>query len=62
MTTFLATVAVLVLVIAGMAIGVVLQGRRLRGSCGLTGDDCACSNLQARSCEHAGAPRAQNPG
>ena len=52
MTTFLATIAVMLLVVAGMAVGVVVHGRRLRGSCGLTGDDCRCSALQARSCDH----------
>ena len=58
MTTFLATLVVLLFVVSGMALGVVIQGRRLRGSCGLTGEDCACSLLQVRSCSHVRAPGA----
>ena len=54
MITFLAALAVILVVVLGMAVGVILQGRRLRGSCGLTGDDCHCSALQARRCEHRG--------
>ena len=52
MTTFLATLAVVLLTITAMALGVMLQGKRLRGSCGLTGDDCACTAIQARLCRH----------
>lgn len=55
MTTFLATCAVLILVVGAMAVGVMIQGRRLRGSCGLTGEDCACSALRARSCRFVNA-------
>ncbi len=55
MTTFLATLAVVAVVVFAMALGAILQGRRLRGSCGLTGDDCACSALRARNCEHVRA-------
>ncbi len=36
------TVGVLALVMAGMAIGVAVSGRRLKGSCGGVGGDCAC--------------------
>jgi hypothetical protein len=61
-TTFLATLVVLLLVVGGMALGVMVHGRRLRGSCGLTGDDCACSALQARSCQHVRAPQPDGAG
>ena len=59
MITFLATLGVLLLVVTGMALGVILQGRRLRGSCGLTGDDCTCTALRARLCRHVQTPVAQ---
>ncbi|THH34784.1 (Na+)-NQR maturation NqrM [Aliishimia ponticola] len=34
MTTFLFTFALLLLVVLGMALGVMLMGRRIQGSCG----------------------------
>ena len=52
MTTILQTHAVILVVVAGMALGVILQGRRLRGSCGLSAEDCHCNALQVRSCEN----------
>ena len=52
MTTFLLTLAVIVVVVAAMALGVMIQGRRLRGSCGLSAEDCHCNALQVRSCEN----------
>ena len=54
MITFLATLAVVLLTVTGMALGVMIQGKRLRGSCGLTDDDCACTALQARLCRNLG--------
>ncbi len=50
MTTILATLVIFALVFAAMSIGAILQGRRLRGSCGGTGKDCECSPLAARNC------------
>jgi len=50
MGTFLATVVVFGAVVLAMAVGVIFQGRRLKGSCGGTGQDCSCSALTARSC------------
>ena len=50
METFLATLAVFAVVVLAMAVGVILQGRRLRGSCGGSEGDCTCSALAARSC------------
>jgi len=50
LATFLATLVIFGTVLSAMAVGVVLQGRRLRGSCGGTGQDCSCSPLAARAC------------
>ena len=50
MATFLATLVVFGLVTIGMAIGVIVQGKRLQGSCGGTGKACQCSPLAARHC------------
>lgn len=36
------TVAFVAVAMAAMAIGVAVTGRRLRGSCGGVGGDCAC--------------------
>lgn len=49
MATFLATLALLGGIMLIMSIGVMVHGRRLKGSCG---QDCKCSPLQAAtSCE-----------
>ena len=48
--TFLATLAIFGLAVSAMALGVVFQGKRLRGSCGGVGDSCECSLAQARRC------------
>ena len=50
MTTFLATLVVFGAVILAMSLGALIQGRRLKGSCGGSGEDCACSPLAARNC------------
>ncbi len=50
MATFLATLVVFGLVTLGMALGVIVQGKRLQGSCGGTGKACKCSPLAARHC------------
>jgi hypothetical protein len=38
------------LVTLAMSVGVLVQGKRLRGSCGGTGKACECSALKARKC------------
>jgi hypothetical protein len=43
METFLAALVVFALAMFAMAIGLLLSGRRLRGSCGGVGDSCRCS-------------------
>jgi len=50
MTTFLFTLAIFAITMLAMALGVMLSGRRLRGSCGRTGEDCSCSWIGRRSC------------
>jgi len=50
METLLATIAVFGAVMAAMAVGVVVHGRRLKGSCGGTGVGCTCSPLAAGAC------------
>lgn len=50
MATFLAAFALFAVVSLAMSIGVLLQGKRLRGSCGGTGKACECSALKARKC------------
>lgn len=44
MIVILLTVALVGLIMAGMAVGVVLKGRRLKGSCGGFGSEqCECA-------------------
>jgi hypothetical protein len=54
MTTFLATIAIVATLMAGMAIGVIFSNKPLRGSCGGVQGDCAC--------EEAGTPGACKTG
>ena len=48
MLVFLLTLAGIAIVMAAMAIGVAVTGRRLKGSCGGDGESCEC--------ERAGVP------
>ena len=57
MGTFLATLVIFTAAVAAMSVGVLLQGRRLRGSCGGSGLACTCNALKARSCKLASASR-----
>ena len=50
MGTFLATLSVFAIAVLAMAVGVIFQGRSLRGSCGGTDGNCTCSALAARAC------------
>ncbi len=54
MTIFLLTFAVLLTAVAGMAIGVVVAGKRLKGSCGGTESSCECLRQGIE-------PRCENP-
>jgi hypothetical protein len=55
MQTLVLTFALFVLIVAVMAVGVVLTGRSLRGSCG--GPSCVCKaeGKDPGSCEHEAA-------
>jgi hypothetical protein len=50
MATFFATLTVFGVVVLAMAVGVIVHGRRLKGSCGGTGEACTCSAVAARAC------------
>lgn len=50
MQTFLATFLLFALVVAAMAVGVLFSNRRLRGSCGGTGEACDCSRARQAAC------------
>jgi hypothetical protein len=50
MDTFFATLILFGVVMAAMAIGVMVSGRRLKGSCGGTGEECVCDDEARRSC------------
>jgi hypothetical protein len=50
MVSFLASLAVFALVFLAMSLGVLVQGRRLRRSCGGSDEGCHCSPLAARHC------------
>jgi hypothetical protein len=50
MQTFIATFAVFGIIVSAMAIGVIVSGRKLRGSCGFTGEDCACDRAKRAQC------------
>ena len=50
MQIFLATLLIFGAVMAMMAVGVMIHGRRLKGSCGGTGGDCPCDEAARREC------------
>lgn len=55
--TFLLTLGLMGIVMLGMAVGVIFQGKELKGSCGGKGgaDDCFCdANNLPRACEQLG--------
>jgi hypothetical protein len=47
--TFLLSLLVFAFAAAALGVGLVIDGRRLRGSCGRA-DDCLCDVLDARRC------------
>ena len=53
MTTLALTFGLMLLAVLGMALGVIVSGRRLSGSCGgIGGPDCACDRAgRPRDCE-----------
>lgn len=52
MMTFLATFAAFAGLMLALGVGLLVDGRRLRGSCG--GGECPCGPLAARRCRHRG--------
>lgn len=50
MATFIATFVIFGFIVLAMALGVIAQGKKLKGSCGGSGKACECSPLAARSC------------
>ena len=50
MDTFFATLLFFGAIMAAMAVGVVFSDRRLKGSCGGTGKDCACDDEARAAC------------
>jgi len=56
METFLATALIFGLAMVGMAAGVILSNRELKGSCGGTGKACSCTEEARRDCALAGDP------
>ena len=48
--TFLATLLIFGVVVLAMSLGALIQGKRLKGSCGGSGKACSCSPLAARNC------------
>lgn len=54
--TWLITFVVFAVAICAMALGVMLAGRRLQGSCGgVGGGSCACGPEKRARCERAGS-------
>ena len=50
METFLGTLLVFGLAMLAMAAGVMLSGRRLKGSCGGVGTGCPCTHEERQAC------------
>lgn len=48
---FLAALCVFGLAITGLAIGVIVSNRRLKGSCGGIGDEQACTLCSSTTCD-----------
>ena len=50
MDTFLGTLLIVGLAMLAMAAGVMLSGRRLKGSCGGVGTGCPCTDEERQAC------------
>lgn len=61
LTTIGLTVALVALLMAGMAVGVLVSNRRLAGSCGGASADCMCEKRTRGECpmDDDAAPRAE---
>jgi hypothetical protein len=61
--TLLVTFFVFAAVLGAMALGVMVAGRRLQGSCGgVGGGSCACGPEKRARCEREGSTDARPPG
>ena len=58
MSTFIATLSVFLVVAFIMAVGVMLGGKRLKGSCGGIGGECPCDEPAQQACERKRAAEA----
>ena len=61
MLTFLLSLLVFAVAATALGIGVIIDGRRLRGSCGRA-DDCLCDAISARRCPRGPASRRRESG
>ncbi len=56
------TAGLVLLLVAGMAVGVIFSNRRLAGSCGGSKADCVCDNKARGRCSHGDdGPAASEP-
>jgi hypothetical protein len=56
MQTFLATLALMAVLMLAMGVGVIVTGRRLRGSCGgVGGPACECDPAERATCRRTKA-------
>ncbi|MDH4030625.1 MAG: (Na+)-NQR maturation NqrM [Chromatiales bacterium] len=66
MTTFMLTFVIFLLAVSGMALGLVLSGRRIEGSCGglnrVSGMDSDCGGACRRPCPRRRAAEARRLG
>ena len=52
MSIFIVTLMLMGLTVAAMSIGVIVGGKRLRGSCGGPGaSDCECTEVEQQTCK-----------
>ena len=55
MSTLLLTIGMIGLLMAAMSVGVIVSGKRLKGSCGGVGNACPCDLAgKLRACEQPG--------
>lgn len=50
MATLVATLLIFGLLMAAMAVGVMFQGKALKGSCGGVGTGCPCTEQEKQAC------------
>lgn len=60
MPTFIATLVVIGLAMLAMAVGVMITGRALKGSCGGTGAGCPCTPAEREECRREAEERGEH--